>query len=184
MRPSSVSRASYPVPAADSKVVVLRNGNHNTDITHLVHPDNAATAVLAAKIVGLDIAGVDIVAEDITQPLAGQGGAIVEVNAGPSLLMHLRPAIGEAQPVGEQRIVENPADVLGGEHRLDALFHRAVRSEGGERGAPEQGSRGQRQHVEADEKQHRVGDGAGDALDARVGGGQGGTGAGMTKTRT
>lgn len=94
------------VPAADSKVVVLRNGNHNTDITHLVHPDNAATAVLAAKIVGLDIAGVDIVAEDITQPLAGQGGAIVEVNAGPSLLMHLRPAIGEAQPVGEA-IVES-----------------------------------------------------------------------------
>jgi cyanophycin synthetase len=94
------------VPAAESKVVVLRNGNHNTDITHLVHPDNAATAVLAAKIVGLDIAGVDIVAEDITQPLAGQGGAIVEVNAGPSLLMHLRPAIGEAQPVGEA-IVES-----------------------------------------------------------------------------
>ena len=94
------------VPAADSKVVILRNGNHNTDITHLVHPDNAATAVLAAKIVGLDIAGVDIVAEDITQPLAGQGGAIVEVNAGPSLLMHLRPAIGEAQPVGEA-IVES-----------------------------------------------------------------------------
>ena len=94
------------VPAADTKVVILRNGNHNTDITHLVHPQNAATAVLAAKIVGLDIAGVDIVADDITQPLAEQGGAIVEVNAGPSLLMHLRPAIGEVQPVGEA-IVES-----------------------------------------------------------------------------
>ena len=94
------------VPPADTKVVILRNGNHNTDITHLVHPQNAATAVLAAKIVGLDIAGVDIVADDITKPLAEQGGAIVEVNAGPSLLMHLRPAIGEAQPVGEA-IVES-----------------------------------------------------------------------------
>ena len=94
------------VPAAGARVVILRNGNHNTDITHLVHPHNAATAVLAAKIVGLDIAGVDIVAEDITKPLAEQDGAIVEVNAGPSLLMHLRPAIGEPQPVGEA-IVES-----------------------------------------------------------------------------
>ncbi|MBX9849930.1 MAG: cyanophycin synthetase [Rhodocyclaceae bacterium] len=94
------------VPAADIRVVVLRNGNHTTDITHLVHPRNAATAVLAAKIVGLDIAGVDIVTENISLPLEEQGGAIVEVNAGPSLLMHLKPAIGEAQPVGEA-IVES-----------------------------------------------------------------------------
>jgi cyanophycin synthetase len=94
------------IPAADTRVVVVRNGNHSTDITHLVHPQNAATAVLAAKIIGLDIAGVDIVAEDITRPLAEQDGAIVEVNAGPSLLMHLKPAIGEAQPVGEA-IVES-----------------------------------------------------------------------------
>jgi len=49
----------------------------------------------------LDIAGIDLVAEDIGQPLAAQGGAIVEVNAGPGLLMHLKPAIGRAQPVGD-----------------------------------------------------------------------------------
>jgi cyanophycin synthetase len=94
------------VPAAGARVVILRNGNHNEDITHLVHPKNAATAVLAAKIVGLDIAGVDIVAEDIAKPLDEQGGCIVEVNAGPSLLMHLKPAVGEPQPVGEA-IVES-----------------------------------------------------------------------------
>lgn len=104
-----LERQSYTpesVPAADTRVVVLRNGNHTTDITHLVHPRNAETAVLAAKIVGLDIAGVDIVTENISLPLDEQGGAIVEVNAGPSLLMHLKPAIGEAQPVGEA-IVES-----------------------------------------------------------------------------
>lgn len=94
------------VPAAGQRVVVLRNGNHSNDVTHLVHPRVAETAVLAAKIVGLDIAGVDIVAEDIGKPLDEQGGAIVEVNAGPSLLMHLKPAQGEPQPVGEA-IVEN-----------------------------------------------------------------------------
>jgi len=51
-------------------------------------------------VVGLDIAGVDLVAEDISRPLAAQGGAIVEVNAGPGLLMHLKPAVGSPRPVG------------------------------------------------------------------------------------
>jgi cyanophycin synthetase len=55
---------------------------------------------LAARIIGLDIAGVDLVAEDISRPLEEQRGAIVEVNAGPGLLMHLRPAEGEPRAVG------------------------------------------------------------------------------------
>ena len=49
----------------------------------------------------------DLVAQDISRPLQEQGGAIVEVNAGPGLLMHLKPAQGEAQPVGPA-IVEHP----------------------------------------------------------------------------
>jgi cyanophycin synthetase len=51
-------------------------------------------------VVGLDIAGIDMVAEDIRKPLHVQGGAIVEVNAGPGLLMHLKPAVGMPRPVG------------------------------------------------------------------------------------
>ena len=50
---------------------------------------------------GLDIAGLDIVAEDISRPLEEQGGAIVEVNAGPGLQMHVQPADGKPRPVGE-----------------------------------------------------------------------------------
>jgi cyanophycin synthetase len=50
--------------------------------------------------VGLDIAGIDLVVKDIARPLAEQGGAIVEVNAGPSLLMHIKPAVGTPRPVG------------------------------------------------------------------------------------
>ncbi|MGZ5781653.1 MAG: Mur ligase family protein, partial [Burkholderiaceae bacterium] len=65
------------------------------------HPTVAATAALAARVVGLDIAGVDLVAEDITRPLEEQRGAIIEVNAGPGLLSHLKPADGEPRPVGE-----------------------------------------------------------------------------------
>ena len=94
------------VPPADKAVLVVRTGNHTCDITHLVHPSIADTVSLAARIVGLDIAGVDLVCEDISQPLAEQRGAIVEVNAGPGLLMHIKPASGEARPVG-RAIVEH-----------------------------------------------------------------------------
>ncbi|HNM23071.1 MAG TPA: cyanophycin synthetase [Rhodocyclaceae bacterium] len=89
------------VPPSGKEVLIQRNANHAFDVTDLVHPDNAALAALAARIVGLDIAGIDLVAEDISKPLLDQGGAIVEVNAGPSLLMHLKPAVGEPRPVGK-----------------------------------------------------------------------------------
>lgn len=89
------------IPEAGQRVTIQRNGNVSIDCTDEVHPDNAATATLAARIVGLDIAGIDLVCEDISRPLHEQGGAIVEVNAGPGLLMHLKPAQGKARPVGE-----------------------------------------------------------------------------------
>ncbi len=88
------------VPEASREVLVKRTGNMTTDVTDVVHPDVAAQAVLAARMVGLDIAGVDVVTPDIRQPLANQG-VVVEVNAGPSLLMHLNPAVGQARHVGE-----------------------------------------------------------------------------------
>ena len=99
------------VPAAGRQVVVQRNGNVAVDCTDEVHPEVAYTAALAAKVVGLDIAGIDLVAQDIARPLQEQGAAIVEVNAGPGLLMHLKPAVGAPQPVG-QAIVEHlfPSD--------------------------------------------------------------------------
>ncbi|MDX9993691.1 MAG: cyanophycin synthetase [Rhodocyclaceae bacterium] len=89
------------VPADGQQILIQRTGTYATDVTDEVHPDTARTACLAAKIVGLDIAGIDLVCEDVSRPLAEQGGAIVEVNAGPSLLMHLKPAVGQPRPVGE-----------------------------------------------------------------------------------
>ncbi|MHB8165913.1 MAG: cyanophycin synthetase [Sulfuricella sp.] len=88
------------IPPLGAEVMIQRNGNVAFDVTDLVHPDVAATVCLAARIVGLDIAGVDLVAEDISRPLDAQRGAIVEVNAGPGLLMHLKPASGEPRPIG------------------------------------------------------------------------------------
>ena len=88
------------VPPAGRSVLIQRNGNVAFDVTDRVHPSVAAHASLAARVVGLDIAGVDLVADDISRPLDEQRGAIVEVNAGPGLLMHIRPAQGEPRPVG------------------------------------------------------------------------------------
>ena len=94
------------VPEAGRSVLVKRTGNMTTDITDIVHPEVAYLACLAAKVVGLDIAGVDVVTPDITQPLHKVGGVVVEVNAGPSLLMHLNPAQGTPRDVG-QAIVQH-----------------------------------------------------------------------------
>ncbi len=94
------------VPAAGREVLIQRNANHAFDCTDEVHPDTAAIASLAARVVGLDIAGIDLVCQDIAKPLLAQAGAIVEVNAGPSLLMHIKPGVGKPRPVG-QAIVDN-----------------------------------------------------------------------------
>jgi cyanophycin synthetase len=94
------------IPPVGKKVLIRRNANLSTggtasDVTDQLHPDVARHAIEAARIVGLDIAGVDIVAQDISQPLQGQRGVIVEVNAGPGLRMHIEPSSGSPRPVGD-----------------------------------------------------------------------------------
>jgi len=90
----------HSVPQQGQEVLIQRNGNVAIDCTDEVHPDIADLAVLATQVVGLDIAGVDLVVEDVAKPMVEQGGAIVEVNAGPGLLTHLKPALGYPRPVG------------------------------------------------------------------------------------
>ena len=107
------------IPPEGREILIIRTGNHTCDVTDLVHPETAETATLAARVVGLDIAGVDLVCEDISQPLAGQRGAIVEVNAGPGLLMHLKPENGEPRPVG--RAIVDHLFPCGGNGRIPVV---------------------------------------------------------------
>ncbi|MEW5782843.1 MAG: cyanophycin synthetase [Pseudomonadota bacterium] len=79
----------------------LSTGGTATDVTGDVHPEVAARAVAAARMVGLDIAGIDVICEDIGQPLEVQNGGIVEVNAAPGLRMHLDPSYGKPRDVGK-----------------------------------------------------------------------------------
>ncbi len=91
----------------EGRRVVLRNnanlstGGTATDVTDDVHPDVAARAVAAARMVGLDICGVDLVCETVSRPLEDQHGGVVEVNAAPGLRMHLTPSFGKGRAVGE-----------------------------------------------------------------------------------
>jgi cyanophycin synthetase len=94
------------VPQAGQKVLIQPNGNVADDVTDEVHPDVAYVAALAARVVGLDIAGIDLVCEDISRPLVEQRGAIIEVNSSPGLLAHIKPATGKPREVGKA-IVEH-----------------------------------------------------------------------------
>jgi cyanophycin synthetase len=94
------------VPERGQRISLRRNANLSTggsatDVTDTVHPEVAARAVEAARMVGLDVAGIDIVATRIDQPLEVTRGAVVEVNAAPGLRMHLEPSAGQGRAVGE-----------------------------------------------------------------------------------
>jgi len=79
----------------------LSTGGTATDVTDIVHPANKALAERAAKVIGLDIAGIDIIAPDIRKPIIETGGAVVEVNAAPGFRMHLVPLEGRGRNVGK-----------------------------------------------------------------------------------
>ena len=94
------------VPEKGQRVILRNNANLSTggtatDVTDEVHPEVAARAVAAARMVGLDICGVDVVCESVQRPLEEQSGGIVEVNAAPGLRMHLTPSYGKGRDVGQ-----------------------------------------------------------------------------------
>ncbi|HEV7737757.1 MAG TPA: ATP-grasp domain-containing protein, partial [Chlamydiales bacterium] len=72
----------------------LSTGGTSTDVTEIVHPYNVFMAERISRIIGLDICGIDIMTPDISVPLYENGGAVLEVNAGPGFRMHIAPAVG------------------------------------------------------------------------------------------
>jgi cyanophycin synthetase len=97
------------VPPAGAFVKLASTGNMSTggssiDRTWEAHEDNVEIAEEAARVVGLDVAGIDFLAPDISQPVRETGGAIVEVNAAPGFRMHTHPTEGESQYVAKSVI--------------------------------------------------------------------------------
>ena len=92
------------VPPAGETVYLKSTANLSTggiarDVTDLVHPSNVHLMERVAKIVGLDIAGIDVIAPSVEKPLGEVGGGIVEVNAAPGFRMHVAPAEGTPRDV-------------------------------------------------------------------------------------
>ncbi|HEX5948115.1 MAG TPA: cyanophycin synthetase, partial [Actinomycetota bacterium] len=94
------------VPPDGEMVKLVETGNMSTggisiDRTWEAHEENVEIAEEAARVVGLDVAGIDFLTPDISQPVRETGGAIVEVNAAPGFRMHTHPTEGEAQYVAK-----------------------------------------------------------------------------------
>jgi cyanophycin synthetase len=92
------------VPAKGEFVALRQTANLSTggtsiDRTDEMHPDNVTACEMAAGVVGLDIAGIDVLTPDITIPFRENGAVIIEVNAGPGIRMHTHPAEGEPRNV-------------------------------------------------------------------------------------
>ncbi len=79
----------------------LSTGGTSTDVTDIVHPSNIVMAERIARIIGLDICGIDVMTNDISKPLRETKGAILEVNAAPGFRMHLAPTEGLPRNVAE-----------------------------------------------------------------------------------
>jgi len=94
------------IPPAGRQVFLRENANLSTggvavDVTDHVHPINAQLALRAVKLVGLDVAGVDLVTDDLSRPIDGTNGALIEVNAAPGIRMHHYPGRGQSRNVGK-----------------------------------------------------------------------------------
>lgn len=72
----------------------LSTGGTSIDVTDQVHPQNVFNCERISRIVGLDICGIDIMAQNLTEPLTENGGVVLEVNAAPGFRMHLAPSEG------------------------------------------------------------------------------------------
>ncbi|MET0751965.1 MAG: cyanophycin synthetase, partial [Pyrinomonadaceae bacterium] len=82
----------------------ISTGGTAIDRTDELHPENVFLFERIAKIIGLDVAGIDVIAPNVSEPLRENGGGIIEVNAAPGFRMHLAPSEGIARNVAEHVI--------------------------------------------------------------------------------
>lgn len=87
------------VPIRGQRIVLNLTGNRQNGAIHVdrtddIHPENATLLRAAARVIGLDIAGIDVISPDIAQPILQTGGAIIEINDSPAINLHLMPRGG------------------------------------------------------------------------------------------
>jgi cyanophycin synthetase len=102
---SCIGKSLDTVPAMGEQVFLRQTANLSTggtsiDRTEEMHPDNVTACEMAAAAVGLDIAGIDVMTQNISVPFRENGAVIIEVNAGPGIRMHTHPTEGRQRGVG------------------------------------------------------------------------------------
>jgi cyanophycin synthetase len=117
------------VPAQGSRVFLrpLQTdpwGGDIEDLTAQIHPDNLDLAVRAARLFGLDVAGIDLITEDITQPWYHTGAILNELNSAP--LMGAGPLSVKAIPIYFSQLMPDggriPVTVIVGD---ESAWHQA-----------------------------------------------------------
>ncbi len=113
------------VPDKGAVVALRSTANGSTggifsDVTTVIHPDNQALAVRAAKAVELDVAGIDFLTTDISRSYKTVGGCIIEINSRPGLRPHTWPSFGEARDVAGAMLDFSMPD--GGDGRIPTLL--------------------------------------------------------------
>jgi cyanophycin synthetase len=78
----------------------LSTGGTAEDVTDLLPEETRDICIRAARTIGLDVAGIDVICQDIALPLREQGGGIIEVNAAPGIRMHQYPSRGTPRDAG------------------------------------------------------------------------------------
>jgi cyanophycin synthetase len=101
----SAQRWLTDVPASGERVLLRGTANLSTggtarDVTDDVHPDVRRTCERAARAIGLDVCGIDLIAPNVTRPLPTTGAGVIEANAAPGLRMHHFPSAGKARDAG------------------------------------------------------------------------------------
>ena len=107
-----IAKAGYTLDSVLKKGEILHlkttanisTGGTAIDCTDEVHPENVFLFERIARIIGLDVAGVDVIAPNVSEPLSENGGGIIEVNAAPGFRMHLAPSEGIGRNVAEHVI--------------------------------------------------------------------------------
>jgi cyanophycin synthetase len=92
------------VPVRGAPITLSNRSNLSTgataeDVTDQVHPTITRMCERAARLVGLDVCGIDLVIPDISTPMTS--GGVIEVNASPGLRMHHHPSSGTKRDVGQ-----------------------------------------------------------------------------------
>ncbi|MBY0230579.1 MAG: cyanophycin synthetase [Gemmataceae bacterium] len=93
------------VPAAGQRALLRETANLSTggtarDVTDDVHPEVARMCERAARLIGLDICGLDLILPDISLPVPESGAGVIEANAAPGIRMHHYPTEGTPRDVG------------------------------------------------------------------------------------